>query len=104
MRRKRPIEIPRLDARAIGGRIASARRLYQWSQARLAELVGMKENTVSNWETRVRVPPRDMLVKLSITLRRTIDFLLLGKRSRTGSARTVGGVSHEAGGSRPYED
>ena len=89
-RRKRPTKIPRLDARAIGARIASARRSYRWTQARLAELVGMKENTVSNWEGGWRVPQRDTLVALSIVLRRSIDFLLLGKgtrKTRTGLGR-----------------
>lgn len=71
-----------LDAEAIGKRIADARRSRSWGQRRLAEALGVRPHTVSNWERAVRTPQRDHLVALSVALRRTIGWILLGAAAR----------------------
>ncbi|MBU0718920.1 MAG: helix-turn-helix domain-containing protein [Planctomycetes bacterium] len=81
MPRVTPITIE-LDAKAIGKRIAKARRARKWRQRDLARVVGVSKSAVACWECGSRIPPRDMIVALSIGLRRTLRWLLLGQRGR----------------------
>ena len=71
-----------LDAKAIGARIRAARRSRKWSRHDLARVMSVSPNTVTNWEQGWRTPQRDTLVGLSMSLRRTIQWLLLGQRGR----------------------
>ncbi len=71
-----------IDPKAIGQRIAEARRSREWKQADLAAAVGVKEGTVSNWEGGHRVPPLRMIVALCIHLRRSSDWILCGAKRR----------------------
>jgi len=80
IRKLKPIVFPTLDGRAVGRRIARARRELKWRQTDLARFVGVKRLTVANWECGIRIPPRRNLLKLSVALRRSIDWLLLGRR------------------------
>jgi len=67
-----------LDAKAIGRRIAAARRSKRWRQADLATAVRVKEGTVANWEGGWRIPPIRALVGLAVQLRRSIDWIVAG--------------------------
>lgn len=76
---KAPVTV-RLDAKAIGRRIKAARERRDWCQADLAHVVGVRPGTVANWETGVRIPTRDGLVRLGVALRRKVEWLLFGGR------------------------
>jgi transcriptional regulator with XRE-family HTH domain len=68
-----------LDAKAIGKRIASVRRAKRWRQSDLATACGVTNSTVCAWELGLRIPPVQRIGRLSIHLRRTIDWLLYGR-------------------------
>jgi transcriptional regulator with XRE-family HTH domain len=68
------------DAKAIGMRIAKARRGRGWRQRDLAEAVGASLHTVTGWENGLRVPGSlTMLIRLCHALRRTADHLVMGR-------------------------
>ena len=91
-----------LDAKAIGKRIAKARKSRRWKQKHLAAAVGVQENTVANWEGGHRVPPHDTLVSLAIHLRRSIDWILCGVPRRGALHRMVLLKDGGGGASRSY--
>ncbi|HEM3629333.1 TPA: helix-turn-helix transcriptional regulator [Streptococcus suis] len=47
-----------------------------FTQKEIGELVGVKQNTFTNWERGTREPSFEKLVELSIVLETTIDYLL----------------------------
>lgn len=47
-----------------------------FSQRKLASIVGVEKTTVSKWETGVSMPRADLLPKIAEALRCTIDELL----------------------------
>ena len=59
-------------------RIAELRKTRGYSQERLAQLVGVAQNTISNWEQGKREPDYTSLKKLSYYLDCTVDYLLGG--------------------------
>ena len=71
-----------LNAREIGARIRKARKGRKWQQRDLGRVVGVAKSTVCCWECGVRIPPRDMMIALSLVLRRKLTFLLFGRRGR----------------------
>ncbi|MDO8632530.1 MAG: helix-turn-helix transcriptional regulator [Phycisphaerales bacterium] len=75
------LNIP-LDAKAIGKRIASARRAKRWRQADLATACGVTKSTICSWEIGLRIPPVQRVVRLAIHLRRATDWLLCGRPKR----------------------
>lgn len=83
-RKLKPVKIPRLDARAIGKRIRRARKARCWSLQNLADKSHLAKSTVASIECGARIPERDSAVAISFALRRTLDYLILGKRSRSG--------------------
>ena len=83
--KKQPISMPPLDAKAIGGRIRRARKTYNWNLYDLERIAGIRRSTIACYECGARVPIRDNVVRLALALRRTVDFLLLGRRdARSG--------------------
>ncbi|MDE6758881.1 MAG: helix-turn-helix domain-containing protein [Clostridia bacterium] len=46
------------------------------SQSQLATMLGVSQNTVSNWECDIRKPDFDMLMKIAETLDVSTDYLL----------------------------
>jgi transcriptional regulator with XRE-family HTH domain len=68
-----------LDAKAIGQRIARARRSKRWRQADLAAACGVTKSTICAWELGMRIPPVQRIARLAIHLRRSIDWLLCGR-------------------------
>lgn len=57
-------------------RIAKMRKAHGYSQARLAEIMGVAQNTISNWEKGNREPNYEALKKLSRIFCCTIDDLI----------------------------
>lgn len=57
-------------------RIAEMRKIRGLSQAKLAKLLGVAQNTVSNWENGSREPDNETLKKLAFHLGCTVDYLL----------------------------
>jgi len=82
VRPKRCIDVPRLDAVAIGERIRKARRKRGWFQNDLAGKIGTSSAVVSLWETGRRVPPRDAAIALAVALRRSLEWLFYGMSRR----------------------
>lgn len=56
--------------------IKNKRILKGMTQQQLAESVGVKQNTVSQWESEERKPSVDLLPKLASILGCTVDELL----------------------------
>ncbi len=71
-----------LDAKAIGKRIADARKARRWTVKQLSEALGIHESTIHGWTSGNRVPERDSFCLLSVHLRRSVDFLLTGCAKR----------------------
>ena len=91
---KRPIKMPALDPKVIGRRIRRTRKMYRWNLYDLERISGIKRATIAAYESGWRVPVFGNMVRLAIALRRTIDFLALGRRD----ARTRKVIA-DAGGS-----
>ena len=90
----RPIKMPVLDPKVIGRRIRRTRKMYQHSLYDLERISGIPRMTIACYECGVRLPRFRNMVRLAIALRRTMDFLALGRRD----ARTRKIVA-DAGGS-----
>lgn len=50
---------------ALGGRIRDARRARGWTQTRLADLMGVRQPSVSDWENGVSAPDPKTLWRLA---------------------------------------
>lgn len=57
-------------------RIAEIRKIRNYSQAQLAKMLGVAQNTVSNWEQGKREPDYLTLKKLCYYLDCSLDYLL----------------------------
>ena len=57
-------------------RLRETRLEYPMSQNKLATLIGVKQNTVSNWEAGIRQPDFDMLMEIATVLDVSTDYLL----------------------------
>ena len=68
-----------LDRKAVGGRIAKARRNRSWTQRDLAEAMGAALGTVIGWENGLRLPATAVLGTLANVLKRSLDFLLMNR-------------------------
>ena len=60
----------------IGERIREARKKRGLLQSKLAELLGVAENTVSSWEIGARVPSVKNIREIAIILSCSTDYLL----------------------------
>ncbi len=74
--------MPSLDARAIGARIRATRKARFWLQRDLAAKTKLSPGAIGAYEAGLRIPCRDAVVALSFALRRTLDWLLLGRCGR----------------------
>lgn len=57
-------------------RLAKLRKRNGYSQAQLAKLIGVAQNTISNWEQGKREPSCAELIKLAFHLNCTVDELI----------------------------
>lgn len=65
------------DAMALGDRIRALRKEAGWSQAELAERIGVDPGRVSRYEAGRITPSADALVRLAEVLNVSIDHLLI---------------------------
>jgi transcriptional regulator with XRE-family HTH domain len=79
---KKPITPPRLDAKAIGLRIRRTRKSLGWALSDLARVTGLAHQTVASYECGARIPNRDNVIRLSIALRRSLEWILFGLAKR----------------------
>lgn len=56
--------------------IAQERRKKNWTQKQLAEMIGVANSTLNQWETGLRRPNIDMLIRLTEIFGCTADELL----------------------------
>ena len=91
----------KLNPQQLGARIRSARHSYGWTQTDLGSRVGVAKTTVANWEAGRQVPPTGTVLRLSIALRRTVDWLLTGKPKRLPVWKCKSDLSLADGGNRP---
>jgi len=68
-----------LDHKAVGARIAKARRNRRWTQKDLAAAMGAALGTIIGWENGLRLPATCVLGTLANVLKRSLDFLLLNR-------------------------
>ncbi|MBR2622166.1 MAG: helix-turn-helix transcriptional regulator [Oscillospiraceae bacterium] len=60
----------------LGERICSMRTSLGWSQVELAKRLGVAKQTVSNWENDNIQPSIEMLIRISMLLGVSTDYLL----------------------------
>lgn len=75
-----------MDAKAVGERIARARREKGWTQRQLAERLHISDRTVSKWERGAGLPDVALLVPLADALGLTVTELLDGARETVPEA------------------
>jgi phage repressor protein C with HTH and peptisase S24 domain len=78
---------PTLDEKKLGARIRDARHARDMTMVELAELLGVSQPAISQWESGVTPPGRDSLVKLAKILKVPASQLLGEHESATASAR-----------------
>jgi DNA-binding XRE family transcriptional regulator len=91
------VEVPPLDALAIGRRIRRARlqeRFYDLRQ--LAQVSGIGYSTLSSYEHGHRVPCMLSAIKLARALRHRVDYLLFGLR-KTSKSETPANMERSQG-------
>ena len=76
----------KLDAPAIGRRIAQARRDKKLTGQQLADALGITKSAVSQWETGQTFPDFKGLVGICVELQISADFIIWGDTHRTLSA------------------
>lgn len=76
----------KVDAHAIGRRIAEARKDKKLTGQQLADALGITKSAVSQWETGQTFPDFKGLVGLCVELQVSADFIIWGDTSRALSA------------------
>jgi Predicted transcriptional regulators len=64
----------------IGKRIVALREALGYNQAQFAELVGLTQPAMSNYEKGFRRPDIDSAIKIQLRTGATLDWLYMGKR------------------------
>lgn len=70
-----------VDKTAVGNRIYKLRKNKKLSQMKLAELVGLSKNSISNYETGNQLCGTENLQRLANILDTSSEFLLYGRES-----------------------
>jgi transcriptional regulator with XRE-family HTH domain len=70
-------------------RLAEMRERKGWSQAELAEALGVTQSAVGNWESGIRLPRPRTLQRLASLFGVTIDYLLTDADHASTSERTA---------------
>jgi transcriptional regulator with XRE-family HTH domain len=71
---------PKLDLKNIGRRIREIRG-FDLTQGQFAETLGIRQNTLSNYENGKIVPTLEMLLKLKAHSGRSIDWIVFGEEN-----------------------
>ena len=67
----------------IADRIKQLRQERQWTQAELAEKIGIKQKQISAYERGVNSPSTDFLIKIADAFGVTLDFLAFAVKGET---------------------
>jgi transcriptional regulator with XRE-family HTH domain len=67
----------------IADRIKQLRQERQWTQAELAEKIGIKQKQISAYERGVNSPSTDFLIKIADAFDVTLDFLAFAVKGQT---------------------
>ena len=67
-----------IDLTTFGGRLAACRKAKGYTQAQLAELLYMKDKTISSYENNNNRPSSDVIMELCRALDTTPNYLLNG--------------------------
>ncbi len=60
----------------LGEKVRFLRKKNNLTQSQLAEIIGVTKSMVSSYETSIRLPSYDVLIKLAYTFKVTTDYLL----------------------------
>ncbi len=60
----------------LGEKVRFLRKKSNLTQSQLAEIIGVTKSMVSSYETSIRLPSYDVLIKLAYTFKVTTDYLL----------------------------
>ncbi|MEM9067147.1 MAG: helix-turn-helix transcriptional regulator [Myxococcota bacterium] len=80
----------RSDIAGLGQRLRDLRRVRGFTQAQLAECIGVRVMTVSQWETGASLPAAPRLGDLAKALGVPSDFLLFGHASNVRRTKDGG--------------
>ena len=69
---------------AIASRIKQLRQESQWTQAELAEKMGIKQKQISAYERGINSPSTDVLIKLAEVFDVTLDYLAFETKGSMG--------------------
>lgn len=72
------IRPPRLDLQKVGRRIREIRG-FDLTQAQFADMLGIRQNTLSGYEKGRIVPTLEMLIKLKTYSGKSIDWIVSGE-------------------------
>ncbi|QZA80871.1 helix-turn-helix domain-containing protein [Deefgea piscis] len=75
--------------RMIGDRILKSRKTRKLTQVQLAEMIGIKQSSVSAWERGDADPSTDNLSSLAALLRISYEWLATGRGEMESSYQTV---------------
>lgn len=70
--------IKAIDLATFGGRLTACRKAMGYTQAQLAELLYMKDKTISSYENNNNRPSSDVIIELCKVLDTTPNYLLGG--------------------------
>lgn len=77
------IRPPKPDLKSIGRRIREIRG-FDLTQAQFAEMLGIRQNTLSSYEKGRIVPTLEMLLKLKAHSGKSIDWIVTGEEKGDG--------------------
>ncbi|MBZ0266233.1 helix-turn-helix transcriptional regulator [bacterium] len=88
----------KLDRKSIGRRIRSIRILKNWTQKELADIIGIRPDSIRSYEAGRSVPKLDSLLLLSQTFSVSMEWLVTGKgelefSTSTDASRHTGDIS-----------
>ena len=70
-----------MEAKSIGKFIATLRKANGYTQAQLAEMLGVSNKTISNWENEVSYPDLSLIPVIADMFNVTSDELLRGEKN-----------------------
>lgn len=88
--RQRDITEMNIDKAQVGERIYSLRKSRQLSQMKLAELVNMSKNSISNIELGKQLCGTDKLPRFADVLGTTVQYLLYGREETNNEEIQLG--------------
>lgn len=78
-------------------RLIEKRRTSGLSQKQVAEMIGISQTMISQYERGERNPSLEVLVKLAVVYRCSIDYLLMGNEKASAEVSVEGIVDSQCG-------